>query len=143
MPNIKLITMLAAVCCLVAGAQTVTDGPGVAVDLGGAAVMHRTPVNYPVGARGARVEGTVTLELAVDSAGNVADARVLSGPVELRKPSVLAVLQWHFAKDMASTTREVRITYQAPQAPTGAALAEPQTVRIGSMRAANPLDGKK
>ncbi|HXB74221.1 MAG TPA: TonB family protein [Candidatus Acidoferrales bacterium] len=143
MPNAKLISVLAALGCLTAGAQTAADGPGVAVDLGGAAVMHRTPVNYPVGARGARVEGTVTVELAVDSAGNVADARVLSGPVELRRPSVLAVLQWHFAKDMASTTREVRITYQAPSAPTGAALAEPPTVRTGSMRAANSFEGRK
>src|ERR1700726_5004876 len=111
MPNTKLI-FVAALGCLTAGAQTATDGPGVAVDLGGAAVMHRTPVNYPVGVRGARVEGTVTLELPVDSAGNVADGRLFSGPVELRKPSLLAALQWHFAKDRASPTRQVRITYQ-------------------------------
>jgi TonB family protein len=114
MPNTQLLFILAVLCCLVAGAQTVADGPGVAVDLGGAAIMHRTPVNYPVGVRGARVEGAITLELALDSAGNVADARVLTGPLELRKPSILAVLQWHFAKDTASTTRQVRITYQAP-----------------------------
>jgi TonB family protein len=44
---------------------------------------------------------------------------------------------------MASTTRQVRITYQAPQAPTGAAPAEPKTAMIGSMRANNPLDGRK
>src|ERR1700730_10059532 len=140
MPNIKLITMLAAVCCLVAGAQTVTDGPGVAVDLGGAAVMHRTPVNYPFGARGARVEGTVALELAVDTAGNVADARVLSGPLELRRPSILPVLQWHFAKDMASTTRQVRITYQAPARNLQ---AEGRTATMASMRATPSFNGRK
>jgi TonB family protein len=137
MPNIKLISVLAALCFLTAGAQTVTDGPGVAVDLGGAAVMHRTPVNYPVSERGTRVEGTVTLEVAVDSTGSVADARVLSGPVELRKSSLLSVLQWHFAKDMVSTTRQIRITYQAPPS------APPGRAAIAPMRGNNPLDGKK
>jgi len=138
MPNNKLIFVLAALGCLAAGAQTATDGPGVAVDLGGAAVMHRTAVNYPVGAPGARVEGTVTLELAVDSAGNVADARVLNGPLELRKSSLLAVLQWHFAKDAASTTRQVRIAYRAP---TGN--PDQSGSAIVPLRAANPLDGRK
>jgi TonB family protein len=133
MPNIKLISILAALGCLTAGAQTVTDGPGVTVDLGGAVVMHRTPVNYPVDARGTRAEGTVTLEVAVDSGGSVADARVLSGPVELRKSSILSVLQWHFAKDMASTTRQVRLTYQAP----------PGRVAIAPMPGPSPMDGKK
>ena len=137
MPNIKLISVLAALGCLTAGAQTVTDGPGVTVDLGGATVMHRTPVNYPGTAFGTRAEGTVTMEVAVDSAGNVADARVLSGPLELRKSSILSVMQWHFSKDAASTTRQVRITYQAP------ANAPPGRVAIAPMPRTGPLDGKK
>jgi TonB family protein len=139
MSNIKLISALTALGCLTTGAQTVADGPGVTVDLGGAEVMHRAPVNYPVGARGTRAEGTVTMELALDSAGSVADARVLSGPLELRKSSILSVMQWHFAKDAASTTRQVRITYQAP----ANAPAMPGRVAIAPMPGPSPLDGKK
>ena len=136
MPNIRLVPVLAALFCLVAGAQTVNDGAGISVDLGGAAVLHRTPVNYPFSARAAHVEGTVTLELALDAAGNVTDARILSGPLELRKSSILSVLQWHFAKDISSTTRQVRIVYQAP---TGTTPAPP----IAAARPSDPLEGRK
>ena len=90
------------------------DGPGVAVDMGGAAVMHRTPVVYPEAARKQGVQGTVTMELTLDTRGNVSDAHVLSGPVELRKAAIQSVLQWHLMKDAAMTTRQVRITFQLP-----------------------------
>jgi TonB family protein len=90
------------------------DAPGVAVDMGGAAVMHRTPVMYPEAARKQGVQGTVAMELTMDTRGNVSDAHVLSGPVELRKAAIQSVLQWHLMKDAAMTTRQVRITFQLP-----------------------------
>jgi protein TonB len=90
------------------------DSPGVAVDMGGAAVMHRTPVVYPEAARKQGVQGTVALELTTDNSGSVSDAHVLSGPVELRKAAIQSVLQWHLMKDAAMTTRQVRITFQLP-----------------------------
>jgi TonB family protein len=90
------------------------DGPGVAVDMGGAAVLHRIPVIYPEAARKQGVEGTVVMELTMDTRGSVSDARVLSGPVELRKAAIQSVLQWHLMKDAAMTTRQVRITFQLP-----------------------------
>ena len=74
---------------LVAAPQVVNDGPGVVVDMGGATVMHRTSVAYPESARRLGVQGTVTLEVKLDSAGNVSDTHVLAGPEELRKPSFL------------------------------------------------------
>jgi len=138
MPNFRFTLLFASVCGL-AMAQTVTDGPGVTVDLGGAAVLHRTPISYPLSARLTRVEGTVVLELALDATGSVADARVLSGPLELRKSSLQAVLDWHFGKDLNSATRQVRITYQAP---SGAAVAEPR-LAISKNLANNTLDGQK
>ena len=73
MPMLKSILAITILGGLTALAQTVTDGPGVAVDLGGAAVMHRTPVTYPVNARRAHVEGAVVLEVTIDSTGSVAD----------------------------------------------------------------------
>jgi protein TonB len=97
-----------------AAAPQAPDSPGVTVDMGGAAVMHRTPVVYPEAARKQGVQGTVALELTVDNSGNVSDARVLSGPVELRKAAIQSVLLWHLMKDAAMTTRQVRITFQLP-----------------------------
>jgi hypothetical protein len=45
-----------------------------------------------------------------------------------------------FAKDTASTARQVRIAYQAPP---GVDTAEPKPAAIAPMRATNPLDGRK
>jgi len=47
---------------------------------------------YPGRARIKRIEGTVKLEIRINKRGDVVDARVLSGPMELRKASLEAVL---------------------------------------------------
>jgi len=114
------VCILAAACWLIAGAfplaaapQVVADGPGVSVDLGGSALLHRPPVQYPEAARAGRVEGTVMLEVTVDSAGNPIDARVVSGPQELRKAALQSVLQWHFAHG-SSGARQVSIAFRLP-----------------------------
>jgi TonB family protein len=118
--------ILAAACWFVtmtfplaAAPQTVVDGAGVTVDVGGSALMHRSSVMYPDQARRAKVEGTVVVEAMVDSSGNVVDARILSGPNELRRGVLQSVLQWHFANDTGANTRQVRVTFQAPTAPAG------------------------
>ena len=66
--------ILAAACWLAMGAfpltaapQTVNDAPGVTVSMNGAAVMHRTPVNYPPAALARRVEGAVSVEVKLDA----------------------------------------------------------------------------
>jgi TonB family protein len=136
------LLFLAAACWLVtmtfplsAQPQLVTDAPGVTVDLGNAAVMHRTGIMYPTGARGAKVGGTVLVEATLDSAGNVADAHIVSGPTELRRSVLQSVLQWHFANDTGANTRQIRITFNAPQQEPGrvgpaTATAELTTTRI-------------
>jgi outer membrane biosynthesis protein TonB len=68
---------------MTAAAQVTNDAPGVTVDLAGAGVMHRTGVPYPAEALKQGVQGTVVLEVKLDSSGNVADAHVVSGPDEL------------------------------------------------------------
>ena len=92
------------------------DAPGVTVDLGGASLLHRTTVEYPEAARKSGVQGTVAVQVALDSSGNVSDARVLSGPMELRRAVVTSVFQWHFAQDAAGGTRVVSVTFAAPLA---------------------------
>ena len=71
------------------------DAPGITVDSGGK-LLHRPPVVHPVGGTAG---GLVVLEASVDSKGEVTDARVVTGPEELRKPALTGVLQWHYASD--------------------------------------------
>lgn len=56
-------------------------------------------------------EGTVQLEAVLNSDGEVIDARVISGPDELRKAALHNVLGWRASKD-ASPRRTVPITIQ-------------------------------
>src|SRR5437899_3740051 len=90
--------------------------------------MHRTPVIYPDGALKAHVQGIVTVEASLDSSGNVTDARVLSGPQELRRAALQSVLQWHFSMDSSLLTRRVNINFTTPQPP---ARLEGGTTSIG------------
>jgi TonB family protein len=87
------------------------DAPGVQVDLGASSVIHRTPVSYPEAAQKQGITGTVQLEVKLDSTGNVADARVLTGPEELRKAALESVLSWHFTSDAARSTRLISILF--------------------------------
>src|SRR6185436_15900686 len=65
-------------------------------------------------ARTKRVQGAVVLELTFDASGNVADARVVSGPEELRKAALQSVLQWHFTHESAGNKRQVTINFAIP-----------------------------
>jgi TonB family protein len=128
MSRTKLISALAvglctlvAACWFVTGTfplsaapQTVVDGPGISVDTGGAALLHRSGIGYPETARQKGVQGIVVVEVRLDSSGNVADAHVVSGPDELRKGTLASVLQWHFAKESAGMTRQVVVSFAAP-----------------------------
>jgi TonB family protein len=91
----------------------VADGPGVSVDTGGAALMHRPSVAYPAAALAGRIEGTMVVQATVDSAGNVTDASVLSGPEELRKTAIQSVFQFHFVRG-GSNTHQVILTFHLP-----------------------------
>ena len=90
------------------------DEPGVRVDLGGARVIHRDEVEYPESAIEKGIQGTVVVEATLDADGAVSDARVLSGPPELRKAALQSVLQWHFTHDAAGSTRQIGIAFQLP-----------------------------
>jgi TonB family protein len=115
------LVLLVGSCWFITGAvplygapQIAFDGPGVAVELNGTAVMHRNSVVYPAAAVAKRIEGTVALQVKLDGSGNVVDASVLSGPDELRNSALQSVVGWHFAKDAANSTRVVTISFQLP-----------------------------
>jgi protein TonB len=114
--------ILAAACWLVTGVfpltaqpRVINDAPGVTVNLNGASVLHRTGVDYPFAARQHEVQGTLSVEVLLDANGNVADEHVLSGPDELRKPVLQSLLQWHFTREVAGTTRTVQIQFELPK----------------------------
>ena len=99
--------------CILAAAQTVTDAPGVTVTLNGSTVLHRTGVIYPLALRQKGVQGTVLVEVTLDAKGNVSDARVLSGPAELRRTSLESVVSWH-TEDAANSSRQVGLRFELP-----------------------------
>jgi len=115
------VVFLTAACWLVTGAfplaaepQMVSDAAGVAVDLGGAQLMHRSAVGYPAAAITKGVQGTVVALVDLDSNGVVTNATILSGPDELRKAVLESVLTWHFTKD-AGATWQVSVTFELPK----------------------------
>lgn len=126
------LVMLASACCFVTGAfplaaapQMITDGLGVAVDTSGASLIHRGPVFYPQSALRDHVEGIVMVQVKIGANGEVTDANVMSGPDALRKGVLTSVLDWHFTRDMANSTRQITISFQLPKAE-----AAPQAVTV-------------
>jgi TonB family protein len=116
------VTLLAASCWFITGAiplygapQVTADSAGVAVETNGARLLHRNAVLYPSDAAARRIEGVVTVQVNLDSKGNVADARILSGPEELRKTVLQSVLNWHFGKEDANSTRQIGIAFELPK----------------------------
>ncbi len=94
----------------------VHDSPGVTVDLGGAALLHRGSVEYPGFARERGVEGTIVAEVTLDETGQVSGTRILSGPPEMRRSALRSVLDWHFAQSAANGIYQIRINYNRAQA---------------------------
>ena len=86
---------------LKAAPQEVRDADGVQVktDFGPFKLLHRDAVAYPDEARKKGVSGDVVAGLSVNSQGEVTDARIVSGPEELRRAVLQSVLGWHFADE--------------------------------------------
>jgi hypothetical protein len=102
------------------------DDPAMTVDAG-APLMHRAPIFRPSGATSG---GIVVVDASVDSKGEVTDARVVSGPDELRKPVLQSVLQWHYSTDTALPP-SIRITVKFDPAPAASKLAPPPAPAAG------------
>jgi TonB family protein len=123
-----------------AAASSMPDEPGVRIDLGGTSVIHRDEVGYPDAAIQKGIQGTVVVEATLDAAGAVSDARVLSGPQELRKAALESVLQWHCTHDAAGGTRQVGITFQLPVADDAAKRFAEARARTAAKRAQDTID---
>lgn len=110
---IRLRTIIIVTAIVPLAAQTPPNHPEV-VDSGSLKLLHRSGLVYPREARAKHIEGTIVLDVAVNEEGLVTDARVLSGPEELRKAALQNVLNWHYARPEAPTHVQVRLDFQAP-----------------------------
>jgi len=139
--------MVTATFPLAAAPEVVADAPGVSIELGGAALMHRSPVDYPLPARQKGIQGTVVVQVKMDGTGSVADAQVLSGPEELRRPALQSVLNWHFNREAAGSLRKVSITFQSgtvhdlPTPATAPLVTAPAQREAGQVLGSITIDG--
>lgn len=101
--------------------QPGSDAAGVTVALNGSVVLHRAGVSYSTAARDQGVQGTVLAEVLLDSKGNVVDASILAGPIELRRSVLQSLLQWHFARDAANSRRQITVQFDLPALPARSA----------------------
>ena len=116
-------------------AGEVADAPGVLVENSGPALLHRTAVRYPKTALERNIQGRVTAELTLTDDGTVSDARILSGPDELRSAVLESVLQWHYSKDaQLPHTVQVTVAFQ------NSATAGEQRDRISAVVPPAPLN---
>ncbi len=81
---------------------------------GGENLLHGSLPEYPRRAIEQRVEGDVLLDLAIDDRGEVSDARVLTGPDELRKAALESVLQWHYSPAVRSISTQAALRFHLP-----------------------------
>ena len=65
-------------------------------------ILYSPTPAYPAAAAAAHVQGEVRVEAEVDRDGNVASARVISGPPLLRDAAVDAVQHWRYRPFVAS-----------------------------------------
>ena len=108
-----------------------TDSSNITVHAGALTLLHRAPVHYPKEALAKHIQGTVVLELALSETGTVTDARVLSGPEELRGAALQSVLEWHYANDARNPVKaQVSIDFRSPlaEAGSGTLMAPPDDV---------------
>jgi TonB family protein len=94
-------------------------------------LVQRTEASYPPTAMAERREGTVTLEITVETSGHVSDPKVIeSGGREFDEAALAAVSQWVFApaeevgKPVAARIR-VPFAFRLPPPPPPAAVPSP------------------
>jgi len=65
-------------------------------DVQQARLIRTVPPIYPGLARSSRVKGDVVVDALIDTAGNVTNVKVTSGPVLLQQAAIQAVHQWKY-----------------------------------------------
>jgi TonB family protein len=102
-------------------------------------ILHKVDPVYPPEAKLAKIEGPVEMELSINERGMVTDARVLSGPAELRNAAIKAVLQWQFApgtQSRATVVSNFRLDSNKPDQPPQPTLGIIQAIDLSPLPAA-------
>ncbi len=95
--------------------QQQSTGAPVQIVKGGEHLLHASLAEYPGRAVEQRVQGDVVLDVMTDERGEVSDARVVSGPDELRRAALESVLQWHYSPEaLRSTTLQATLRFTLP-----------------------------
>lgn len=91
------MALIIAALPILATAQVVgaPDSSGIEVNTGPYKLLHRAGVEYPPDA----VPGDVVVSVTVNTTGEVADARIVSGPEPQRSTFLRSVLAWHFSTE--------------------------------------------
>jgi TonB family protein len=111
-------TFLLLSCCLFkAQAQNHSPSQANVSDEAVQLKAVKTPfVPYPEEAHRNHVEGKVTLSIVVDEKGNVSQARVLSGPMELQSAALQSVRMWQYEPPASPpVTKTVEVAYGFPK----------------------------
>jgi TonB family protein len=99
------------------GRKSADTGAPVQLLSGGEHLLHGALPEYPDRAVGQKIEGDVVVDMTLDDRGEVSDARVLSGPEELRRAALEAVLQWHYSQaSLSSTGTQATLRFKLPPA---------------------------
>ena len=108
-----------------------SDDKPIQVLRGGENLLHGPRLEYPPRALERGVQGEVLLEVTRDERGEVQDARVLSGPDELRAAALRSVLGWHYSSAAGPGTSEVLLQFRLPAAgePDAEELEKEQALR--------------
>jgi TonB family protein len=97
------------------GRMAATSDEPIQLVQGGEHLLHGERPEYPRRAIEQKVEGDVQVEMTLNERGEVSDARVLSGPEELRKATLESVLQWHYSPGaLASTVTQATLRFHVP-----------------------------
>ena len=93
--------------------------PDAPLPIGGdvkpASLLKSVPPVYPQVAKTERISGTVQIDALVDASGNVAAAKILSGPPILHRAALDAVKQWKYTPAMLDgqpTSMHLTVTVQ-------------------------------
>jgi TonB family protein len=103
-------------------------------------LLHRPGIEYPIEAVRNGISGDVVLSISTDRSGEVTDARVVSGPVELRRAALQSVLGWRFDPRNASPSIEVTIRFDRSKALNPPAPFKPELGSLDQALAVRKID---
>jgi TonB family protein len=97
------------------GRAPADNGEPIQLVKGGEHLVHGERPEYPKRAVEQGVEGDVVVDLTLNERGEVSDARVVSGPEELRRATLEAVLSWHYsAAAIGSNVAQATLRFRLP-----------------------------